>query len=365
MKSDLIVITGGPCAGKSSALCAIQRHFEKLGYTVLVVCETATELIGGGVAPWTCGSNVDYQIGQMRLQMEKERVFERAARTMSADKILIVCDRGALDNRAYMTEAEFQKVLWELDVNEVTLRDHYDAVFHLVTAARGAEAFYTTANNTARTETPEQARALDDRIIAAWTGHPHFRVIDNSTDFEGKIQRLIAEISVYLGEPEPFEIERRFLIRYPDVEWLTKHPACRRVDIVQTYVQPDHEERFRLRQRGYNGSYVYFLTRKKSVSPIKRIELENRLTREEYQAYLSGEGRKTQLAKSRYCLTYKDQYFEIDVYPFWTDQAIMEIELRSEDQPVILPEGIDVIREITGDRSLNNSALAEEYGVTL
>ena len=32
----------------------------------------------------------------------------------------------------------------------------YDAVFHLVTAAQGAERFYTLENNQARSETPEQ-----------------------------------------------------------------------------------------------------------------------------------------------------------------------------------------------------------------
>ena len=104
--------------------------------------------------------------------MEKERLFRQAAETMAKDKILIVCDRGAMDNKAYMSELEFSCVLRELHYDEVALRDNYDAVFHLTTAAKGAEAFYTTANNTARTETPAQAAALDDKLIAAWTGHP-------------------------------------------------------------------------------------------------------------------------------------------------------------------------------------------------
>ena len=33
-----------------------------------------------------------------------------------------------------------------------------------------------------------------------------------------------------------------------------------------------------------------------------------------------------QIRKTRYCLTYKNQYFEIDIYPFWNDKAILEIE---------------------------------------
>ena len=89
-----IVITGGPCAGKTTAMSWIQNNFSKMGYTVLFVPETATELISGGVAPWTCGSNADYQTCQMQLQLFKETIFEQGAATMPADKVLIVCDRG-------------------------------------------------------------------------------------------------------------------------------------------------------------------------------------------------------------------------------------------------------------------------------
>lgn len=201
MELTKIVITGGPCAGKSTALSRIKKEFTSLGYTVLFVPETATELITGGVAPWTCGTNVEYQKCQMRLQLEKERIFEQAARTMPAEKILIVCDRGNLDNMAYMNEAEFAEAIEYIGINKVELRDTYDAVFHLVTAAKGEERFYTTENNPARIETPEQATVLDDKLIAAWTGHPHFRVIDNSENFEEKMDRLIKEISAFLGEP--------------------------------------------------------------------------------------------------------------------------------------------------------------------
>ena len=181
-----IVITGGPCAGKSTAMSWIQNAFTQMGYTVLFIPETATELIAGGVSPWTCGTNSDFQKCQFRLQLEKEKVFEQAAESMDVSKVLIVCDRGAIDNKAYMDDAEYAQILEYLGTNEITLRDNYDAVFHLVTAAKGAEEFYTTANNTARTETASEAAAVDDKLIAAWTGHPHLRVIDNSTNFEDK-----------------------------------------------------------------------------------------------------------------------------------------------------------------------------------
>lgn len=354
-----IVITGGPCAGKTTAMSWVQNYFSKLGYAVLFVPETATELISGGLAPWTCGTGVDFQKCLMQLQLTKEKVFALGAATMRTDKALIVCDRGALDNKAYMSDAEFAMVASSLSTNEVELRDGYDAVFHLVTAAKGAVECYTTANNAARTETPEQAAALDDKLIAAWTGHPHLRIIDNSTDFQDKLKRLVAEISGFLGEPEPYEIERKFLVAYPDIAWLEAQPNCRRVEIIQTYLKSDDGSETRVRQRGADGHYIYYLTTKKPVSDVKRVEIERRLTQDEYlRCLMDADPDCRPIRKTRYCLTYENQYFEIDIYPFWKDQAIVEIELREETQEIRFPEELKIIREVTGDEAYKNATLA-------
>ncbi|MBQ8199100.1 MAG: CYTH domain-containing protein, partial [Lachnospiraceae bacterium] len=246
-----------------------------------------------------------------------------------------------------------------LGTNEVELRDNYDAVFHLVTAAKGAEEFYTTENNSARTETVEQAAALDDKLISAWTGHPHFRVIGNESDFEGKMRHLIAEISSFLGEPEPFEIERKFLIEYPDVAWLESNPNCQRIEIIQTYLKSDENEEIRVRQRGFEGHYIYFRTTKRAVSATKRVEIEKRLSQAEYLTLLmDADTSKRQIRKTRYCLTFEGQYFEIDLYPFWKDRAIAEIELSDEQQEIHFPKELKVIKEVTDDAAYKNASLA-------
>ncbi len=359
MEITKIVITGGPCAGKSTAMSRIQEEFTQMGYTVLFVPETATELITGGVAPWTCGTNAQYQECQLKLQIEKEKIFEQAARTMPADKVLIVCDRGTLDNKAYMDNLEFAGALKSVDSNEVELRDNYDAVFHLVTAAKGAVEFYTTDNNPARKETPEEAAEIDDKLIAAWTGHPHLRVIDNASSFDEKIKKLIAEIASFLGEPEPYEIERKYLIDYPDIHWLENHPTCRRVEIIQTYLKSAAGDEVRVRQRGEDGNYIYFQTIKRKVSDVKRVEIEQRLSQAEYlRLLMEADTTKRQIRKTRYCLTHENQYFEIDVYPFWTDKAIVEIELSDENVPIVFPKQIHVIKEVTDDESYKNASLA-------
>lgn len=355
-----IVITGGPCAGKTTGMSWIQNAFTERGYTVLFIPETATELISGGVAPWTCSSNVEYQKCQLMLQIEKEKIFEQAAKTMNSGKILIVCDRGALDNKAYMTESDFAIAMNHIGANEIELRDGYDAVFHLVTAAKGAQEFYTTENNAARTETVEEAAALDDKLISAWTGHPHLRIIDNSQGFEDKMKHLISEIASFLGEPEPYEIERKFLIEYPDINALQALPNCEKVEIIQTYLKSDCDEEIRIRQRGSNGNFIYFETHKKSISGLKRLEVERRLTKDEYLTRLmDADPTKKPIRKDRYCLADGNQYFEIDIYPFWEDKAIVEIELSDATEEIRFPEIITLIREVTEEVEYKNSSLAK------
>lgn len=199
MELTKIAITGGPCAGKSSAMEHIRRELCEKGYTVLLVSETATELITGGISPKVCRTRADYQLCQLKLQREKEKVYELAASVMDAERVLIVCDRGVVDSRAYMTDEEYFRALELIGTNEKEALLGYHAVFHLVTAAKGKKEVYTLSNNSARTETPEESVSLDDRLIMAWQGHPHFYMIDNCDSFEEKLQKLMAEISSFLG----------------------------------------------------------------------------------------------------------------------------------------------------------------------
>ena len=355
-----IVITGGPCAGKTTGMSWIQNAFIQRGYDVLFVSETATELISGGSAPWNSISIPEFQKNLLQLQIDKEKAFERAAQNMKSDKILIVCDRGALDGKAYLSDEDFEKITEFIGKSEVELRDSYDAVFHLVTAAKGAGDFYTTANNTARTETKEQAAELDDKLIAAWTGHPHFRIIDCEAHPEDKMKHLISEIALLLGEMRPYEVEKKFLIEYPNVEELIKLPNCEKIEINQIYLKGEGDDEVRIRQRGIDGNYIYYETRKKKFGGVKRIEHEKRLTPGEFlERLMDADPTRRPIRKDRYCLTDGNQYFEIDVFPFWDDKAIMEIELSEPDEEIRFPEMIKVIREVTGENEYRNSVLAK------
>ena len=122
------------------------------------------------------------------MQMCLEDIFLETA-IESDQKTVIICDRGVMDGKAYTSQQCWQALLDETAWSTIQLRDRrYEAVVHLVTAANGAEKFYTGDNNQARYETVEEAKALDNKLINAWVGHPHFTIIENNSNgFENKI----------------------------------------------------------------------------------------------------------------------------------------------------------------------------------
>ena len=68
---------------------------------------------------------------------------------------------------------------------------------------------------------------------------------------------------------------------------------------------------------------------------------------------------RRQIRKTRYCHTYQNQYFEIDVYPFWDDKAYLEIEVDSENTHPPIPDFIEIIKDVTADKRYRNTSLAQ------
>lgn len=150
----------------------------------------------------------------------------------------------------------------------------------------------------------------------------------------------------------PYEIERKYLIKMPEFPLPVETQVS---SIEQAYlVNPDgNSERVRARA----GRYYHTL--KVHISNLVREEYEREITEAEYKEMLKRRDPKcTLIQKVRYVFEYREQVFELDVFPFWKSQAFLEIELESENTPVELPDFIEVIREVTEDRNYTNHALA-------
>ena len=105
---------------------------------------------------------------------------------------------------------------------------------------------------------------------------------------------------------------------------------------------------------------VYTHTVKRRINDLRREEQEREISEAEYRALLQrADPERRVIEKRRYVLAYGGKAFEIDVYPFWQDKAVMEIELTDETETVKLPPEIEIIKEVTRDRRYTNAALAK------
>lgn len=103
-----IVLTGGPCAGKTTALVKVIEHFSSLGYKVFTVPEVPAIFTQSGMDYLTKNTNFFYEGEKdtMRTQILLEDSFQRMAETLNTP-VLIVCDRGTLDISAYLTPEQW------------------------------------------------------------------------------------------------------------------------------------------------------------------------------------------------------------------------------------------------------------------
>jgi CYTH domain-containing protein/predicted ATPase len=360
-----IVLTGGPCAGKTKVLPQIVERFSSLGWTVLIGAETASILIQAGLKPsqFNQAERITFQKALVGLQVAAEEALSHLAAVNG--KTLIVFDRGIFDARAYLP---LQAIVWNSilaahNLNEITGRDQrYDGVIHMTSAAIGAEEFYTLANNPARQEvTIAEAAASDLRTLDAWQGHPHLREIRNidsngaPLSFDTKASRVLREIALILGEPTPTETERRFLVRRRDSMPLTGETF----EIFQHYLVDEPGREIRIRRRGRNGHWLFTRTEKRTTDiPGTRIESEEIISAETYLELLGPPDRIPYVHKERTCRSFEGHYLEIDRFlePD-LDALVLEIETDEKGQLSIPPE-LEVIREITGNPIFSNKALA-------
>ena len=156
-----------------------------------------------------------------------------------------------------------------------------------------------------------------------------------------------------------YEIEKKFIIKYPDLKMLKD--ISEYTEIEQIYLLNEDGFSERIRKRGKDGVFKYYHTLKKRVSAIKRIEEEKIISEKEYEKLKERANPKLNVIyKTRYCMPYFKHVLEIDVFPFWKKQAFLEIELENETEEYKLPEYLEIISDVSTDSAYTNRALSEQ-----
>lgn len=355
MKSIKIVLTGGPCGGKTTSIQAIEEEFTELGYHVLIVPEAATILINSGIKPFGNNglSTYEFQEYVMKTQLYLEDIAEKAAQTIPA-KTIIICDRGLLDDKAYITGEEYQKLTKEFHTTPLQLMSRYDLVLHLKTAADGKEEFYTLSNNSARTETIEEALDKDQKTLSAWLGHERLKIIGNDTDFKTKINNVLKEIHCLVDTKYPIERQEKYLVNVNLKDLKNLSPQV--LDIEQYFIEKDNIEYLYRKTSTSTDTKYTLITKIDTDINNERITLRRNITEKEY--YINQTLTTKKIIKKRYCFPYKNQNFRLDI--FQDNLQILEIEETNKTIKRSIPSFIELKEDISNSLEYRNSTLSQK-----
>uniref|UniRef100_A0A0K0E8I5 AAA_28 domain-containing protein n=1 Tax=Strongyloides stercoralis TaxID=6248 RepID=A0A0K0E8I5_STRER len=372
-----LVLTGGPCGGKTTGQNRLISFFEGMGWKVYGVPETATILIGGGVKFCELSEEQIYtfQKDLLLTMLRIEETFFNLAELEKEKNVLIICDRGTLDPSVYISKEGWNSIMNDLKLSQFDLRDNrYNHVVHMVSAADGAEKFYTLSNNAARSEDINQAIELDRKTREAWIGHPYVDVVDNQDckTFEDKILKLIQIVCERIGisNNEGLSInskKRKWLVRCFDE---TKFPRYEEFIVNHDYLMSEDENiQVRVRQRR-QGQYSTYTITTRVKHDDNHVETRMQINYREYLQYLQiKDHNRCTLYKKRRCFQYGRQFYHLDIFinplpKCFNNQQIMILETYST-KPIgspfpELPPFLDVVKEITNDKNFSMYNLADK-----
>uniref|UniRef100_A0A2P2HW69 TRPL translocation defect protein 14-like n=2 Tax=Hirondellea gigas TaxID=1518452 RepID=A0A2P2HW69_9CRUS len=373
-----VVLTGGPCGGKTTGQSRLCTFFENLGWKVYRVPETATVLLGGGIkfAELSDAEAIKFQENLLTTIMQLEKVYFDLA-SSCRQNCLIICDRGTFDASAFISQQAWDRILKENHLNPVELRDNrYNQIIHMVSASLGAEDFYSTEDHVVRSENIQLARDLDRKAAQAWVGHPYFDVIDNSTDFDQKIKRLISMVCQKLSVDTGDRLENnarkmKFLVHGP-LAPPEMFPKFQDFTVEHMYLRTNSRKmQARVRKRGANGNHSYTYTIRKPEKLGQIVEVRTQVTQRDW---ITAKGQADEehfpIYKTRRCFLYNDQYYQLDIYREPCHQrcnGLMLLEtystLTPEEMGLRLPSFLNVVKEVTGnpEYSMYNLSLKEEW----
>jgi predicted ATPase len=189
-----IVLTGGPCAGKTRVLSQLSQDF---GEVVEMVPEAANMLIGGGfpmpsdTLPYSERWQLSLQDPLYALQYSIEANHQEIARNTA--KRLVVCDRGVLDQAAFFKRGvdEFLDRFRIPDISQI--HERYKVVIHLGTVAFLGDKEYREASSGSQIRVESeitQVLEVEQATREAWQSHPNRVIVEPSQNFEEKYEEV-------------------------------------------------------------------------------------------------------------------------------------------------------------------------------
>ena len=307
MEVKKIVLTGGPCAGKTKILEYLVKELEKEGFYVIVVPETASQYISNNILP---NDDREHTLMFQDIILHTQLVKEEAAETYAEfikdkNNIIILYDRGIMDNRAYFSQTDYDNLLKKYNINELELLDKYDLVIDLISTATLKKDSYEL--NETRSEDIEKASQIDKLTSLAWTLHKNLKVVKPTEKLEEKadiVLNLIHDL-----------INNNLVSDYVSVEIEQNSPIfdefdennSKKISIEHIWLDIDDGFDYVITRKKYN-SYTSYALKKIDGDEVVR---SNKITQEEYLWFIDLYGIKYEEIIEKIVHIDKGNYFQI------------------------------------------------------
>lgn len=185
-----------------------------------------------------------------------------------------------MDGKAYCADHVWQAILDESGWNPLHLRDkRYDAVIHMMTAADGAEKFYTGEDNEARYESIDEAKTVDRKLQNAWVGHPDYHIVTNGYDgFDQKINATLQTCLTILGLPSATNFTKKFLLKPTSGRGFQLPAYSQSVKIImeETFLESNRDEcEIKVIKRGQGTACTYQYEKKTFKKKASKKDTSN------------------------------------------------------------------------------------------
>jgi len=159
-----VVITGGPCAGKTEVWKYLGRAFPQ----AVLVPEMATELILSGQTQELLGP----EEFQMRIYQKQIQAEEKAREQGT----LIICDRGLADGVAYLHSLSCMA-----GSSHEEILHRYNLIIQLEVIP-DPDTYWRSQNNPARSEDHDAALRIEASIRQVYSRHPCYHFLTGTIE---------------------------------------------------------------------------------------------------------------------------------------------------------------------------------------